>query len=128
MTEHALPGGPSPAQAVPRPGRVLRLRERSLMRNPLPAIAAAITVFLVVLTLMVARLASGGDPALHALASAPATVATTVGGHSRRVLRTTASGRTVLTTEGVGGEANTAAGTPASTLVTRASGAVRRDD
>lgn len=97
------------------------------MRNPLPAIAAAITVFLVVLALMVARLATGGDPALHVLASAPASV-TATGGHGRTVLRTTASGRTILTAEGASGQASATAGTGASPLITRASGAGGRDD
>lgn len=116
----------------PRAPRRSRFAEHSLLRNPLPAIAAAITVFLVVLTLLVARLSTGGDPALRPLAAAPAVTTTAARGARRTVVRTTASGRSILTTEAggqaVSGQAGSGSGARPTPPLTRASGSSRRDD
>jgi hypothetical protein len=102
-----------------------RMSDRSLLRNPLPPIAAAITVFLVVLVLLTARLATGHDPGLRPTASAPVNVVSGV--HGRTVLRTTASGRQILTTEAAGAQPAGSSQAQAP-LVTRTSAASRRDD
>jgi hypothetical protein len=126
-------GGPRAVQtrrraAAPSPGRS-RWLDRSPLRNPLPAIAAAVTVFLVVLALLIARLSSGFDPALHPIASTPAVAATAAGGQRHTVLRTTASGRTILTSEAGPGQVGTGAAAPSVSPRTRASGATGgRDD
>lgn len=105
------------AAARRRPRRPSRLRERSLLRNPLPLAAAAITILLVTLALLAARLQAGADPAFH-----PSTLAGAVsakrassahggsGSHLRTIVRTTASGRTITETVRVGGGSSGAAG------------------
>jgi hypothetical protein len=93
-----------------------RTAERSLLRNPLSVVAAAMASFLVVLVLMTARVVSGHDPAL--LASGPNTALVSRVGNT--VLRTTASGRVIgPATAGAGTETS---GAQPATLITRTSG------
>lgn len=115
-------------QGKPR-RRASRLRERDLLRNPLPVALAVIAAFAVVLTLMTARLVLGADPALRrAAAASPAIVAhASHASHAgtRTVVRTTASGRRIVTTVPAGeagAAASTRAGEGAPQIVTRISG------
>lgn len=91
--------------------------ERPLWRSPLPVLAAALACFLVVLALLTARVLSGHDPALGAIASRAVVVSRS--GH--RVVRTTASGRAIA------GSAVEAPSTGTG-LVTRSSVAARESE
>lgn len=98
-----------------------RLREPRLLRNPLPVIAAAITTFLVVLVLLTVRLASTGPLTTSTGGQGGAVVASAPGGHPRTIVRTTASGRTIVTKVAGNGHRT------ASPLTTRTSGGGRDD-
>ncbi len=88
----------------------------SLLRRPLPVIASALASFLVVLTLLTARVVTGSDPALHPGTSS----AVVVSRHGHTVLRTTASGKVIsVGTQGAGAQGVGAQPAP---VVTRTSG------
>ncbi len=94
---------------------------RGRLRSLLAVGAATLASFLVVLTLLTARVITGTDPALHA--SASRTVLVTHGGHA--VLRTTASGRVLgsaAETSGASGAGGAPSGAHHAAIVTRTSG------
>ncbi len=106
---------------VPAPRQAGGSRLSSLLRDPLPVIAATAASFLVVLALLTARVVRGSDPALRA--SASSAVLASHRGHA--VLRTTASGRVIgAAAQGTGAEggAHAPAAHAQSTIVTRTSG------
>ncbi len=130
-----------PTAARRRPRRPSRLRERNLLRNPLPLAAAAITVLLVTLALLAARLQAGSDPAFHPSTRAGTVSATRVssaqggsGSRLRTIVRTTARGRTLTETVHVGGGGSSAGAGEAvapgagSSVRTRSSGGEGGDD
>jgi len=100
-----------------------RLRERNLLRNPLPLIAVAVTIFLVVLTLLAARLTTTSG--LKGTSPQTTTVASGSGGQVRTIVRTTASGRTIVTKVAANGAKSTTS--KQAPLATRTSGGERDD-
>jgi hypothetical protein len=112
MTDQA-----GPVMADPRSSS--RPAGRASARNLLGVAAASLASFLVVLTLLSARLVSGRDPALNA--SASRSVLLSPGG--RQVVRTTASGRVVAGAAAARSGAGAASrGSQPITALTRTSG------
>lgn len=104
-----------------KPQRRSRLAQRSPLLNPLPAIAAAITVFLVTAALLGARLL-GTNPATVQTQSSAKVVHAAPGGGTRKVLRTTPSGRRIVETVQVGANGAERRSLQRSPLTTRTSG------
>jgi hypothetical protein len=92
-----------------------RLLERNPLLNPLAVAGGSGAAFLIVLTLLTARVVSGNDPILRPAAS---TVTLAPGG-AAAVVRTTASGRTEHVPTASAGRAGAIQPTP---ITTRASG------
>lgn len=90
-----------------------------LARSPVAAVSAALASFLVVLTLLTARVVTGTDPGLRGTAQAQVV---SKGGHV--IVRTTASGRVIR--EAVGSPSP--AGAEAASVVTRSSGGGQESD
>jgi hypothetical protein len=86
-----------------------RLGRRTSARDLLAVAAASLASFLVVLTLLTARVVSGRDPALNPGVSASALLSPA----GRQVVRTTASGRVI------GGAAAASSGSGAASRGTR---------
>jgi hypothetical protein len=97
-----------------------RLAGRASARNLFGVAAASLASFLVVLTLLSARLVSGRDPALNASASRPALLSTGI----RQVVRTTASGRVIGGAAAASGAGAASRGSRPVTALTRTSGGI----
>lgn len=104
-----------------RNARRSRLREHNALLNPLPVVGAALATFLAIFVLLVARVATGTDPAIP---QSPTAAVSTVRGGSAAALRTTASGASASAAAETAPAAGGGSAQPAA-ITTRTSGGGR---
>jgi len=112
-------------RATGEPPRSARHSAQARQAHPLlgafPLVVITLATFLVVFTLMMARLEASTDPALRASTSAPLVAAST--GAGAVTTRTSGGGESTATATPAAGSEESSATTPA--VVTRSSGAAR---